>query len=165
MNKFLRRMVADDLDLVRSWRNHTNVKRFLFTQDDISAEDHIAWYQRVQCDNSKNILIYTENDIPSGFVQFSGIRHQQKIVDWGFYIAPNSEPGTGTRMTTTALDFAFKQLQIHKVFAEILDSNAASIRLHHKLGFAQEGFLKDHHYDGRNYCSVLCFGLLNPLVN
>lgn len=161
MSGFLREMTVEDLEMVRAWRNHPDIKKFMFTQNEVLPEEHLAWFERANKDGSKNLLIYMENALSLGFVQFSAIRNQKTIVDWGFYTAPNANKGTGTKMTTLGLDYAFNQLNAHKVFAEILKYNAPSIKLHQKLGFSQEGALHDHYFDGENYHAVLCFGLIN----
>ncbi len=160
MSGFLREMAVEDLEMVREWRNHPNVKKFMFSQKDVLPEEHLSWFQCAKLNRVKTLLIYMEDALPSGFVQFSAIRNQNTIVDWGFYIAPYANKGTGTKMTTLALDIAFNQLNAHKVFAEILEYNIPSIRLHQKIGFSQEGVLKDHYFDGENYHDVHCFGLV-----
>ena len=165
MSAKLREMSVDDLELVRTWRNHPKINKFMFTQSEISAEAHKKWFESTRKDASKQLLIYTETTKPLGFIQFSAIRNFNKLVEWGFYVAPDASKGTGSRMTALAIEFAFNDLHIHKIFAEILDYNEPSIQLHRKLGFNQEGLLKDHHYDGENYHSVICFGLINPLAN
>jgi len=161
MGAFLREMEVEDLDIVRVWRNHPDIKKFMFNQEDVLPDEHLSWYQGAKANNLKTLLVYIEDALPLGFVQFSAIRNQKSIVDWGFYIAPYANKGTGTKMTKLALDVAFYQLNAHKVFAEILEFNIPSIRLHQKIGFSQEGLLRDHYFDGENYHDVHCFGLVN----
>ena len=165
MDSALRKLDHDDLELVRGWRNHPDINKFMFTQAEISAEAHRTWFERSSQDESRHLLIYQENAQPVGFIQLTPLRNITAIVEWGFYVAPEAVKGTGTRMTLLTLDYAFNKVKIHKVFAEILDYNEPSVRLHQKLGFSQEGHLKDHHFDGENYHSVYCFGLINPLVH
>jgi UDP-4-amino-4,6-dideoxy-N-acetyl-beta-L-altrosamine N-acetyltransferase len=160
MTGFLREVTVEDLEMVRAWRNHPDIKKFMFTQKEVLPDEHAAWFERVKNDKSKKILIYMENTLPLGFIQFATIRNQDTIIDWGFYLSPNANKGTGTKMTKLGLGYAFNQLKAHKIFAEILEYNVPSIRLHQKLGFSQEGVLRDHYFDGQDYHAVLCFGLL-----
>jgi UDP-4-amino-4,6-dideoxy-N-acetyl-beta-L-altrosamine N-acetyltransferase len=165
MGECLREMAVEDLEMVRAWRNHPDIKKFMFAQKEVLPEEHLAWFERARKSEVKNMLIYMENASPFGFIQFTAIRNQNTIVDWGFYVAPNANKGTGTKMTKLGLDYAFNQLKAHKVFAEVLEYNVPSIRLHQKLGFSQEGVLRDHYFDGKKYHAVLCFGLVNKSVS
>ena len=52
---------------------------------------------------------------------------------------------------------------IHKVCGQALGFNTKSIQFHKSLGFAQEGILKDHYYDGEDFDDLFCFGLTRPI--
>jgi RimJ/RimL family protein N-acetyltransferase len=93
-------------------------------------------------------------------VVFSGVQ-PNSTADWSFYSSPGSPAGTGKRMCSIALDFAFKELNIHKVAGQVLDYNFASIRLHQCLGFIQEGNLRDHILINKKHHHLLCYGVLS----
>lgn len=160
MNEQLRPLDWEDLDLVRGWRNHPNTRKYMFSQKEISLEEHIEWFNRLLADKTRKLLIYTHFNIPLGFLQFAPIRSNNTVVDWGFYKAPEAERGIGTRMGKLALDYAFDKMNVHKVYGETMDYNICSIKFHLKMGFIQEGILRDHFFDGKKYISVLCFGLM-----
>jgi UDP-4-amino-4,6-dideoxy-N-acetyl-beta-L-altrosamine N-acetyltransferase len=82
------------------------------------------------------------------------------VADWGFYIAPGAEKGTGRLLGQAALDYAFQRLNLHKICGQALAFNERSVKFHHNLGFKQEGILRDQYYDGENYHAIICFGLL-----
>ena len=43
----LRPMALTDLDQVRAWRNHPSVRDYMFSRDEISAEQHRNWFEKV----------------------------------------------------------------------------------------------------------------------
>jgi RimJ/RimL family protein N-acetyltransferase len=47
-----------------------------------------------------------------------------------------------------------------KLFGEVLAFNKPSIKLHQKLGFSQEGVLREHYFLNDEYHDVYCFGML-----
>lgn len=161
MNDHIRLMKIEDLEMVRSWRNHPNIKRYMFSTKDISATEHENWFNQVNKEKNRTLLIYTKNNKPLGFVQFAPIKTIDTVLDWGFYAAPDASKGTGTTMSTLALDYAFNQLKAHKIFGEVLEHNIGSINFHLKMGFIQEGVLRDHHYNENVYSSIYCFGLMH----
>lgn len=156
----LRIMTASDLDNVLAWRNHPEIRRYMYTQHEISLAEHVAWFERASQDPHKHLLMFQVDGIARGFVNLSE-KAASGVADWGFYIAPEAPKGTGRQLGQTALNHAFDNLFLHKICGQTLAFNERSIKFHRDLGFQQEGVLRDQHYDGNNYSAVICFGLLN----
>ncbi len=158
-NLQIRSMAEEDLTMVLAWRNHLEVRRFMFTQHEISLAEHTQWFMRVVQDNTRRLLIVQELGSSIGYVQFSNVE-RGGVADWGFYARPDAPKGTGRRLGTLALDHAFGQLKLHKVCGQTIDTNQASIRFHERLGFKREGVLRDHKRMNDRYQTLICFGLL-----
>lgn len=157
----VRLMTKDNLHQVLTWRNHPDVRRYMYTQHEITMEEHQRWFERASQDQSKHLLIFEVDATPLGFIQLSQL-DGSNIAGWGFYVAPDAPKGSGRRLGRVALDYAFGHLHLHKICGEALASNERSIRFHRALGFHQEGRLRDQHFDGQQYHDVFCFGLLQP---
>lgn len=155
----LRPVTPTDLPTLRAWRNHPAVRAAMFSQHEIAATEHQAWYERVSTDPSRCLLIAEESSGPFGFMQFGDVA-PGGIADWGFYARPDAPRGSGTRLCAAALDHAFGVLALHKVCGQVITTNAASLALHRRLGFAEEGVLRDQKYVNGVYQSLICFGLL-----
>jgi len=155
----IRPMTHADLESVLSWRNHPDIRRCMFTQHEITLDEHRQWFERASRDETRRLLIVEEQGVAFGYVQFADVA-PGAVSDWGFYVAHDASPGAGSKLGATALDFAFETLRLHKVCGQALGFNEASIRFHRKLGFREEGVLREQQrqYDG--YADVLCFGLL-----
>ena len=155
----IRHLKAEDLNHVLSWRNHPDIRRYMLSQQEITADEHYRWFERASNDPAKKLLIVEENALALGFVQFSGVS-KDAIADWGFYAVPSAPKGTGRKLGIAALNCAFDFLQLHKVCGQALSFNTASIHLHQTLGFQQEGILRDQHRIDGVYQDLICFGLL-----
>lgn len=155
----LRTMVHADLELVLAWRNHPDVRRYMYTRDEIGLEQHRQWFERASQDPRRHLLMFEAGGRASGFVNL-GELGSGGIADWGFYAAPGAPAGTGRRLGRTALYYAFDVLGLHKVCGQVLAYNTKSLRFHQALGFRQEGVLRDQHHDEERYHDVICFGLL-----
>jgi len=129
----LRTMRAEDLDQVRHWRNHPDVKRYMHNPYEIGAEEHAQWFERCWHDPSQHLLIAEEAGSPIGFVRFACI--DQQSAEWGFYKVPGAPAGSGTRMGRVALNYAFDSLALESVRATVLSTNQRSLRFHRNLGF------------------------------
>ncbi len=49
--------------------------------------------------------------------------------------------------------------RLHKCSSTVLQGNDASIKMHKKLGYEQEGILKENIYLNGSYYDEVCFGL------
>lgn len=155
----MRRMNHGDLEEVLRWRNHPDVRRFMFTQHEIGLDEHTRWFERALQDPARHLLVHERAGQALGFVQIHEIA-SGGIADWGFYLAPYAPKGSGAGLGLGALAYAFETARLHKIYGQVLAANHQSIRFHQKLGFYQEGLMCQHYFDGLHYHDVLCFGLL-----
>jgi UDP-4-amino-4,6-dideoxy-N-acetyl-beta-L-altrosamine N-acetyltransferase len=151
-------MAVEDLDCVRAWRNHPDVRRHMFGRHLISAEEHRRWFESCARDENRHLLIFESSGNANGFVSFMTSRGG--VATWGFYAAPDAPRGSGSQLGVSALHYAFGRLKLHKVCGQALAGNVRSARLHLRLGFRREGVLREQHFDGERYHDVVCFGLL-----
>ena len=134
----VRVMAQADVALVFAWRNHMDVRRYMYTQHEITLDEHQHWFERTRQDSRKHLLIFEIDDQASGFVSFNEVG-TGRVADWGFYVAPDAPKGTGRALGHTALNYAFNDIKLHKVAGEALHFNKRSIEFHKTLGFQQEG--------------------------
>lgn len=156
----IRKVTECDLSMVLAWRNHAAVRCYMLTQHEISLDEHRNWFAKASDDPSRCLLIVEKDKQAIGYVQFSNVE-VGGIADWGFYVRPNAPKGTGRKLGTIALNYAFGHLKLHKVCGQAIASNQASIVFHQRLGFQQEGVLRDQRYIDSAYHSLHCFGLLS----
>jgi len=155
----LRPMTSEDLEQVLAWRNHPEVRRFMYTTHEISLDEHRYWFERTNRDPNTHLRIYEKDSEAVGFVNVSRTRSPE-IADWGFYVSPAAPKGIGGSLGSEALNFSFNELKLHKLCGQALGFNERSIAFHKRLGFIEEGRLREQHFDGTNYHDVVCFGLL-----
>lgn len=155
----IRPMIHDDLELVLAWRNHPKVRRYMFSQHEITLAEHQRWFARTLLDPKWHLMVFEVNQQPLGFVNFAEAG-SGGIADWGFYAAPDAPKGSGRQLGCAALNHAFTKLKLHKVCGQALAYNERSIHFHQSLGFQQEGILRDQYFDGDRYHHTICFGLL-----
>lgn len=155
----LRKMNANDLEMVLSWRNHADIRRYMYTSREIGWSEHQAWFEKASKDPLRHLLIYEENGAALGVVNLHEIA-PGGIADWGFYTRPEAPKGTGSKLGAATLKYAFTDKGFHRLYGEVLSSNQSSISFHERLGFRLEGVLREHFYDGKEYLDIMCFGLL-----
>lgn len=154
----LRPMKEADLPLVLKWRNSEHVRAHMFTDHQISEEEHYDWFERNRDRASLHVFVQSEKLL--GVVNVTDIDKQSGRASWGFYLGEKNLPkGTGFVMGYLALNFIFDELEIRKLCSEILISNKISLKFHKKLGFGKEGRFYDHVFKNNAYQDVIFMAL------
>ncbi|ONG40587.1 UDP-4-amino-4,6-dideoxy-N-acetyl-beta-L-altrosamine N-acetyltransferase [Alkanindiges hydrocarboniclasticus] len=158
----IRYAVESDLPLILSWRNHPSIKKYMYTQHDITMQEHKEWFERcLSQPEDIHLLMFLVNEKSMGFINFSHDKFD--VVNWGFYISPDAPKGTGYALGLSAIEFGFKTLKFRKICGQVLSFNERSINFHKKLGFSQEGIFKEQFVNEKNYYDVYHFGLLKQI--
>ena len=161
MNCYLRPLDDKHLDLVLKWRNSDRVRKYMFNDNIIAYKEHIQWYNRIKSGDTEQNLIFFLNTHPMGLVSIKEIDHQHRHCVWGFYIGEDDAPkGSGLALGYLGLKYCVNELKLNKVSGEVLAGNVASKKLHEKLGFVQEGFLRKHILKGDVFHDIVRYGLL-----
>ena len=159
-NLQIRSMAEEDLTMVLAWRNHPEVRRFMFTQHEISLAEHLAWWSRIQASADDQYLMYEYQSAPLGIIAFNGINGTDHNASWAFYASPEAPMGTGSRMEYLALEHAFSGIRLHKLCCEVLAFNAPVIKLHEKFGFKVECIFREQHRMENSKVDVYRLGML-----
>lgn len=134
-------MTQADLNLVLAWRNHPRVRYHMYTQDEISFDEHVSWFERASVDPNRSMFILKIDDESLGYVTF--YCDDTGDADWGFYLAPEAPKGTGKVLGVTATNYAFEVLGLKRLWGEVLPDNHSSQNFHTKQGFVLEEILLD----------------------
>ncbi|MCD6580005.1 GNAT family N-acetyltransferase [bacterium] len=68
--------------------------------------------------------------------------------------------GYGKEAMVLMLDYAFSELNLHKIVLEVYDFNKKALSLYKKLGFKREGHFKKHSFKEGKYMDLTYMGLL-----
>jgi UDP-4-amino-4,6-dideoxy-N-acetyl-beta-L-altrosamine N-acetyltransferase len=149
-----------DLAMVLNWRNSAEVRKYSFTQHKIAESEHHQWFERNRHNPAVRVFVFVEKQgNPSGVVCFTDYDEAKRTAYWGFYAAPDSVPGVGSRLALEAIDYAFETLRLQNLYGEVLLTNDASLRFHRKLGFREKGLFEKDHKDHDQPFRVVRFSL------
>ncbi len=68
--------------------------------------------------------------------------------------------GAGTEAGRLALDFAFQELNLHRINATVFSYNTASLRMCEKLGFSREGVFREFLQRDGQWHDMILLGIL-----
>lgn len=156
----LRTITDNELELMREWRNAPAVRGNMYTQHEISAEEHEQWWRAMLQRSDNKYFMYEYKGKPSGIVAFTNIDIVSSNSTWAFYAAEDAPKGTGSRMEFLALEYAFEMLKLQKLCCEVLAYNSPVIKLHQKFGFKVEGVFRRQYFINNDYVDVYRLGIL-----
>jgi UDP-4-amino-4,6-dideoxy-N-acetyl-beta-L-altrosamine N-acetyltransferase len=159
---WLRDMTPGDKDKIRSWRNLSEVGKYMYTDHTISPEEHEAWFNRVNRDPSCKYWIIVSDDQDVGLAWIFGIDQRNLRCYWGFYLGAQNVrgKGAGSFVEYSVLRYVFDELKLNKLCGEVLAFNQAVVDMHRGFGFSQEGYFRQHVFKGGTMHDVVCIGML-----
>lgn len=165
-NLYFRRPTLDDVEAIRVLKNNKKAALLLGgIYHEYSSDDIVNWIN-FHNNNKDEVLLVVEDTSAGkliGHVGLYKIDRQARKAEYGILIADDASQGKGygTKCTIMMVNYAFKILGMHKVTAEVLNENAASLAMFKKCGFSEDGCLRDDIYKNDRYYDVICMSILN----
>lgn len=136
----------DTLNIVR-WRNQPFVSSNFIYREQFTVQSHEKWMETM-VDTGKAIqfIIYAKvQDKPIGSVYLRDIDGKNNKAEYGIFIGEENYLGKGFGRETAqiVLKYAFRQLQLHKIFLRVFACNQRALQSYKKTGFVKEGYFKD----------------------
>lgn len=136
---------AGDADRAQilAWRNHPAVRRVMFTDHLIAAEEHARWWQRVQASPDHQVLVLHHAGLDCGVVTFTREPATPGTWLWGFYLDPDAFPLPAEQlrawsgMEQQSLAWADQVLQAARLRCEVFAFNAGVLAMHRRHGFTE----------------------------
>lgn len=147
----LREFEESDIPLKVEWINDVENNLFLHYDLPLDIEKTTRWFRSK--DNSRRVDCMIEYmGIPVGVIGLLQIDRENLKAEYYITIGNKSfkKRGIATLATEAILNYAFKDLGLHKVYLTVDARNDAAIRLYEKVGFKQEGYFVDDLYCARD---------------
>jgi RimJ/RimL family protein N-acetyltransferase len=103
-----------------------------------------------------------------GNIKIDPISKRNKTGEYGILIGDKKEWGKGyaREATNSILKYCFSEnVQLRKVTLGVVFENESALALYKKLGFRQEGLLKNHALHLGMWCDVVRMAIFNPNLN
>lgn len=131
-----------DSDTLWHWRNRPAVRQFMYTQHEISHDEHKAWFSHMLANTHRYFYIVykrvdSQPNTPLGVVNLDLDSENRTSATWAFYAAPDAPRGSGALMEFGALSLAFETLGVTQLNCEVLSHNQGVVRLHQRFGFRE----------------------------
>ena len=160
----LRAIEESDLPLIAKWRSSPEVYEYFYEYLPISIRQQKNWYEKQLLDPTEiNLVASKTTGEALGTVSIYHIDRRNRKAEWGRLIIGDPKArtgGIGSEIEALVLEYCFEHLNLHKLYCEVLTENKAVISLHKKLGFIEEGTLKDHAFKNGTYVDATLLAML-----
>jgi RimJ/RimL family protein N-acetyltransferase len=163
----LRPFEKADLEVCKEWINDPEIARGILRGLPVSMYEHTQWYERIITD--KNRVTFAIETIKDGkYVGNTGLMDidwkNRKAKLWIYLEKSFWNKGCGKEAVLLLLQFAFKDLNLNKVYLDVGDFNDKAIKVYSSLGFKKDGILREDIYISGEYIDVFRMSILKKEV-
>ena len=132
-------------EFIVKWRNNKRVYDSFIFSEKFTTEMHNDWLdKRVSTGEVVQFIIYVKaKEKPIGSVYFRDIDYEKKVAEYGIFIGEDEYVGKGygTETTKIALEYAFNELKLQKIFLRVFADNKGAIKTYRNVGFEKTEYL------------------------
>ena len=120
---------------IREWRNQPFVKSMMYSQHEITEEEHRNYIAALKQDDNRGLFVFYLDDEPFGVYQYTLDREKPSVFN-GCYLIKEEDQyfGYGTILNYMIQVVAHTAFNIDKMYGEVIDINKRALALQEKLG-------------------------------
>ena len=161
---YLRPLGEADLELCMRWINDPELIPYLNRRLPMGLEQERSWLKNQYNDPSSFSLaiVRKEDDEHIGNCGLHNINRFDRSAEFGIMIGdPGSrEQGYGTEAGRMLIEFAFRELNLHRVDLNVFSFNKRAQTVYEKLGFVHEGTKRESYFRHGAYHDTLMMSIL-----
>lgn len=155
------KFTEEHLPIYYEWRNNPDLA--MYDQSEFLRPRSFAeieeWGQRLLTGYTFLVKVA---DIPIGTCALMNVDTRNRHAELSIVIGEKDywSKGYGTIIMKQLIDWGFFGLNLRRLYLHVFSFNTRAINLYEKLGFKQEGTMRDMVYRNGNYHDVLVYGLM-----
>jgi len=144
----------DDLSTFLPWVRTTTLRdTYAFVEGALRQEERGEGHQLV--------ILYDRRLV--GFLGMHRIDWTHRNTSLGYWLIPSFQGrGIMTRAASALVEYAFHHMRLHRIEIRAAVENARSRRVAERLGFREEGVLREVEWLGDRFVDHVVYGLLEP---
>jgi len=162
----LRALTYADLPLTLEWHNQPEiVDMYSGHPFPVNEEMEKKWYDKITGSNIPTTVFGVEHVSDSrliGITLLKDINFVNSSAETAIYIGDTDYRGKGMSIQAMrlTLDFAFSKLNLHRAWLRVRSDNLPAIRLYKRIGFCEEGVLREAEYKNGVYLDIIILSIL-----
>ena len=147
----------EDLQSFRDWRNNPDFRKFFREYRELNMDQQENWFKNKVVNDDTTIMFSIKSNESNELIGCCGfvyINWVHKNADLSLYIGLNNEyiddKGYAEESCRLLFNYGFNELNLNKIWTEIYEFDNKKEILYKKLGFNQDGMLRENYwYDGK----------------
>lgn len=156
----IRVLEKSDLKILQEYRYSPEIRPFYHGIEDPSLSQQEDWFYTLQKDTTKRY--YVCQDIKSNKIysvlNFSGLNLKDRNANVGWYFISSNICSTNS--VIIFLHYLFFEIGLIRVYSDVMSYNIKALEFNQKIGFLDEGTLRNHVYKYEKYHDVKLVGML-----
>jgi UDP-2,4-diacetamido-2,4,6-trideoxy-beta-L-altropyranose hydrolase/UDP-4-amino-4,6-dideoxy-N-acetyl-beta-L-altrosamine N-acetyltransferase len=125
-------LAPEEKQMILTWRNDSNIREWMYNKDIIPLESHLSYIESLKDSKDKKYFLVKKNNEYIGVIDF--VKINEESAHMGIYANPKSK-GVGKILLENISKYAFEELKVQKVFAEVFSENQRAYELYKKFNF------------------------------
>jgi len=154
---------SENIEQMRKWRNDPNLRRYFREYRYITKDMQDKWYsERGNNTNQCHVYFQIIDKQEKTLIGCCGLHY----IDWrirsgefGIFLGKSRGGGKGKEAMLLLCDYGFKELNLHKIWAEVYDFNGA-IGIYRHIGFKDDGIIRDSQFCEGKYVNSHLISML-----
>lgn len=158
----LRRLEEKDAPFMLEWMHDDTINsKFQYPFGEMTIEKVKAFIENSFDEENKHFAIVDENDEYLGTISLKHISQRDRNAEYAI-VTRKKVQGTGVARQATheLMKYAFEELELHKIYLNVLVENTRARKFYEKCGFEQEGIAKETVKIHGKYESIVWYGII-----
>lgn len=163
----LRAIEREDLAQLLAWRNKPHFRRYFREYRELSMANQQHWYEQiVLSDPAVRMfsIVSLNDDALLGACGLCYIDWVRRSADFSIYIGHDDlyvDDNLAADAAQVMRRYAFDELNLHRLWAEVYAYDERKIALFESLGFSIDGRFRDNHFDDGRWHDSLFYSQLS----
>ncbi len=163
----LRAIEKEDLLQLLEWRNRPEYRGYFREYRELSFENQKLWHERVSSSGTNNIMFAIIELDSYKLLGACGLCHIDWInrsADFSIYIGIDNiyiDDKFAPDASTSLLNYGFKELNLHRIWAEIYDFDEPKKKLFQDLRLVLESNHRQTYWHKGKWCDSLFYSILS----
>ncbi|MEN6521034.1 MAG: GNAT family protein [Armatimonadota bacterium] len=162
---YLRQIKKEDLIYIHKWVNDPEISGLIGQVGKMSPEQVDEWFEKVEADNNRVwfAVVLKESDRIIGEAGLLRMFDEWRTTDLSMIIGEKAvwDQGYGTEAIILLLQYAFRNLNFHRVAIGVVGFNERALHFYKKVGFREEGLQRDGYYYDHSYYDFVMMSILD----
>ena len=157
----LRTVEEEDLEFTRDNINDQDIWNYLTLRKPKNFRQQEEFFEEgVSSDENVTLAICVEEEI-IGIVSLEDVEQDVRTADIGIWISTDHHGnGYGTEAAEIITNYGFNELNYHRIYARANEDNIGSQKIWKKLGFQEDGVLREQTFNEGEFKDIHIYGIL-----